>query len=151
MVGFGLIVILVSVILVILLAVVMYSKKNVEIDSAEVNSFIASLLVYTTDCSSLVQRNMPIQKLIAECVDGKQCIDGRESCAVLNETVNDIVKTTWNKENRPVRGYDFKISSDNFEAITIKGGNSTSKNSRMSSQDIYLKGRKVVVSLEIFG
>ncbi len=45
MVGFALIVVLVSVILVILLAVVMYSSKDkVELNSYEVTSFIASLI-----------------------------------------------------------------------------------------------------------
>lgn len=152
MVGFALIVVLVSVILVILLAVVMYSSKDkVELNSYEVTSFIASLLVYTTDCSNSVQMNLPVQKLITECIENKRCVDGRNSCLVLNETLSGIIKATWEKGNRPVTGYNFKISSQDFETMEFIGGNVTSKNSRMSTQEINLRNREVLVSLEIYG
>jgi len=124
MVGFALIIIIVAVILLIFLGFTLLKPQKENIESYEVESFLDSMMQYTTDCSDNLER-LDIQGLITKCNRNQKCLDERESCDVLNETISNILKETWKIENSPVLGYELNISSEK-EILFISKGNKTS-------------------------
>lgn len=123
MVGFALIMIIVSVILIIFISLTI-TKPQEEVESYEVESFIQAMLQYTTDCEDNLE-HLSVQRLILRCKRGDICLDERNTCDVLDETLNGLIKGSWQIENRPVKGYDFKVISDQETIIAISEGNKT--------------------------
>ena len=79
MVGFILIVVLVSVIGVILLVISL--RKPVErIESNEITAFLEASMHYTTSCQPNPERVYDFQGLIIACRNNENCIDGNSSC-----------------------------------------------------------------------
>ncbi len=133
MVGFALIIIVVAVILLIFVGFSLKTPKKEAVESYEVESFIQSSLQYTTDCRDTL-RVFSVQKLISSCRNNEICLDGRNTCEVLNSTLKGIVKESWKiSNNSAVKGYEFKIISDEKEMLKFEEGNITS-NSKGSVQ-----------------
>lgn len=135
MVGFALIIIIVAVITLVFLAISL-NKPKTEIESYEVNSFLQSTLQYTTPCqsSSGIKGYNSIQDLVFECELENKCLDGKESCKILNETLTDLLKESWQPgEDRPNKGYELTINSEELPILVIKEGNIT-KSCKSSSQ-----------------
>jgi hypothetical protein len=146
MIGFALIIIIVSVILLVFLGFSLREPQKELVESYEVESFIQGFLQYTTDCrDSGNLEYLSIRKLIFDCNNREKCLDGRESCEVLNSTLTGIVKESWKIEKRPVKGYELKIISNEAEMLVLKEGNIT-KNYKGSMQDFRTSGN----SFEIF-
>ncbi len=125
MVGFALIMIIVAIILLIFLSFSLGKSEKETVESYEVESFIQSMLQYTTDCRDNLEY-VSIQKLIFDCYDKEKCIDERDTCEVLNSTLKEIIKESWKVEgDRPVKGYKFEIMVNGEEMIMIKEGNFT--------------------------
>ena len=141
MVGFAMIIIVVAVILLIFLAFTIKDSNKEAVESYEVESFIQSSLQYTTDCRDNLE-SLSVQKLIDSCNANRKCLDERNTCDVLNQTLNGIVKESWKiGENRPIKGYEFKILENEEEMLKFVGGNIT-VNSKSSIQ--YLKDTEVL-------
>ncbi|MEJ2267687.1 MAG: hypothetical protein P8X70_01275 [Nanoarchaeota archaeon] len=129
MVGFALIMIIVAIILLIFLSFSLGKSDNEPVESYEVESFIQAFLQYTTDCRDNLEY-VSIQKLIFDCEDGRECLDGRPACKVLNSTLKNILDESWaTGEKSPVKGYKLEILSQKEPVIIIKKGNET-KNSK---------------------
>lgn len=125
MVGFVLIIIVVSVILLFFLGFVLQDRGG-EIESQEVESFIQSFLPYTTDCKS-GGKNLSIRKLLFECVEERACLDDREMCDVLNKTLKGIIDSSWQVGSQSqYKGYRFKITLNGEEMISFGEDNVTS-------------------------
>ena len=144
-VGFGLIIIIVAVLLVIFVS--FYLKSNNEKDVAEsyeVESFIQVMLQYTTDCRDNLDF-LSIQKLVFDCIDNSSCDDGRKTCDVLKDTMKKISKESWNiKEGSEVKGYDLLVVYDNETLVNISKGNSTN-NYRGAKQTFSRSGQDVEI------
>ena len=154
MVGFALIVVLVSIILVILISIIILRQdKSQTVQSYEAESFIQSILSYTTDCGDFNSDHLSLQQTIFKCMEdteeNRKCLDGRDSCDVLNETLKGIIEASWNTNQRPTKGFKFSILSG-IAPIIIKEGNLTG-NSRAATQPLIKQGNDVNVSLEIYG
>jgi hypothetical protein len=111
MVGFGLILIIVAVVFIVFISI--YIKKPTERSTdAEVSSFVQATLQYTTQCQEENMENLSIQKLIGKCQDKNPCFyHNLDSCLLLNNTIKDIVKESWNvKSGSAVKGYFFNIN-----------------------------------------
>ncbi len=133
MVGFALIIIVVAVILLIFVGFSLRNPEKEIVESYEVESFIQSFLQYTTDCRDNFKA-FSVQKLISDCRNENLCLNGRESCQVLNLTLKEIVEESWRiGENLPIKGYELKIISDGEEMLKFKEGNITA-NSKGSVQ-----------------
>jgi len=144
MVGFGLIIIIVAVILLIFLGFALRSQQKESVEDYEVNSFIQGFLQYTSDCRNNLEY-LSIQKLIFDCNNNEICLDGRSFCDVLNSTLTGIVEESWDiKGDRPIKGYELKISSNEAETLLIKKGNSTG-NYKGSMQDFSRSGNSVEI------
>ena len=139
-VGFALIIIIVAVILLIFLGFSLRNQQKEIVEDYEVDSFIQSFLQYTTDCEDNLEY-LSIQKLIFNCYDREICLDKRDACDVLNSTLKDIVKESWNVEgDRPVKGYELRIIIDEEEILLLEEGNIT-KNYKESMQDFSKSGK----------
>ena len=140
MIGFALIIILVSVILLVFLAFSLSKPKTEATESYEVNSFLQSTLQYTTACQTSRGLNS-IQDLVFECGLKEKCSNDEDTCKILNETLTDILKESWpTGEDRPNKGYELIINAGEEIILNIQEGNIT-KNCKGSSQ-ILAKSRK---------
>ena len=92
-VGFILIVVIVVVIGLFLL-VFYLRQKPVETQSSDIQNFLQSSMRHTTDCAlNYVPEYENIQDMIKSCYEYKnqECLDGRNVCDVLNETLFELV------------------------------------------------------------
>jgi len=118
MIGFALIIVLVAVVLLVFLRFSLNDSEKDIVESYEVESFISSLLQHTTECGNNREAHLEIQKLIPECINQKKCLDGKNSCEVLEKTLKEVIGVSWNVgENTPVKGYKLEILSDNRGVI----------------------------------
>jgi len=142
MVGFALIMIIVAVIVLIFLSLSLRNQEEEIVENYEVDSFIQSFLMYTSDCADGYQpRYRTIEKLIIDCNKHETCLDKRNTCEVLDSTLGGIVNEAWKVEgDRPVKGYIPQITSGNLVILNLSNGNTTNnyKNSlqKLGKDDI---------------
>jgi len=149
MVGFALIVIFVAIILLFLLVFYLRGQDKEGIESYEINSFIQSCLHYTTDCEDYFG-GIEIRKLIFKCNNEAQCLDRRNSCDVLEETLISIATESWPfGPDRPIKGYELKIISNNEEILSLQEGNQTN-NFRGAMQDFTIAPDSVEISFRAY-
>jgi len=148
MIGFGLIIVVVAVILLVFLGFSLRKPQTEQVESYEVESFIQASLQYTTDCrDNLGYRS--IQSLIFDCYNREKCLDERESCDVLEFNLREITEESWKIENRVIKGYELKIISDNEELLLIKQGNSTG-NYKGAMQDFSKAGNLIEITFTAY-
>lgn len=122
MVGFVLIVVLVTVIALVFLAINM-NKPAQKLPSAETESFIQSAMRYSTECYSSAENVYDIKDLIKACSDSEICLNNKLSCDVLNDTLYGLFKESWRPGiNNSVKAYSLKITRDNRTIISLKEG-----------------------------
>ncbi len=145
-VGFGLIIIVVAIVLLIFLGFTLRKDSSPElVESYEVESFIQTILQHTTDCEDN-REFLPVQKLIFDCNEGGSCEDGRNFCTVLEGTIKELTEESWNVgEEGLTRGYEFEILREGGEILKIEEGNKT--NSYKGSKQHFSKGGN---SIEIY-
>lgn len=124
MVGFAIIIIIVAVILLIFLGYSVQKPKEV-VESYEIESFIQSMLQYTTECAQDYEPNYDsIEELIISCKKNEQCLNGKESCIVLEKDLSEIMELGWEiYEDSPIKGYNLKINSGSEVLIELGDGN----------------------------
>ena len=148
MVGFALIIIIVSVIILILLGFSL-NKNGQNIKSYEAQSFIESALQYTTTCQNNFG-NVQVIDLITMCMQGppgqgQTCNDGESSCTVLNSTLSGILSTSWPvAQGSVVKGYYLDINTTSGDIVNIKVGNTTGS-SQGTIQDFSPGGSQIQV------
>lgn len=150
MVGFAIILIIVAVVIVVLLGFMLRKPRNSEaIPSYEIGAFINSFLKYTTSCeNSLGMQNM--QELIVSCQREINCLDGRESCSVLNSTINELINASWIiDEKANIKGYRFNIKSNGEDLVLIQKGNQT-RAFKTSVQPFARFGEEYNVTLRLY-
>jgi hypothetical protein len=149
MIGFGVIVVIVSIGLLILLSFLIRSPSKGTTENYQVESFIQSALQYTSECENQIEF-LPVQNLIIACDNGEKCLDGSDSCEVLNSTITNLINSGWNVGNQSVvKGYNLKITSNGQDKLTIKEGNQTS-NSKGGFQDFARSGNSYEISLNVY-
>lgn len=148
-VGFVVIVVIVSVIILILLSFILTNSEGSAVESYEVESFIQSMLQYTTSCENQLEF-LSFQKLIAYCENEGICLNGENSCEILNSTTKEIIETGWNvNEQSAIKGYEFKISTEEKELFLLQEGNKTTSY-KGSFQDFARSGEEYGISLTIY-
>ena len=145
-VGFAVIVIIVSIILIFFL--VFSLSDRAETESYESESFLQSSLYYTSSCSDNGEL-LPVQDLVFSCYREEECENGEEACAVLNETLKGILEESWQVgEDFPVKGYKLEIFSEEENILSIREGNITS--SSKGAQQLLPKGIPIRVSFNLY-
>lgn len=130
MIGFALIIILVSMIILTLLFFTLRGSQKEIVESYEVESFLQSALQYTSNCKS--EDNLEfytLQKLIFECNARTNCLNSKSSCEVLEETFKEVLEESWMVgEDNKYKGYLLNITLNDEEFQIIKEGNLTGNN-----------------------
>ena len=135
MVGFVLIMVLVAVVFLIFLGITLRRDVGaIRSESSEVYQFLESSMQYTTSCNFRSSLNfLKLGELFEECFSGNNCLNGEDSCDVLNQTLSNILKSSWNiGPESSVKGYEFisfyvtNASSQGEEIISLKEGECTS-------------------------
>ena len=122
-VGFAVIVIIVSIILVFFLVFSLSDKTETE--NYEAKSFLQSSLHYTSNCE-IGREFLPVQELIVSCYEEDRCNDEQDACLVLNETLKAILEESWPVgSNFPVKGYKLEVFSGEQQILSIREGNLT--------------------------
>jgi len=158
MVGFVLIVLIVTVIGIVFLSIMFGQNDAKKISSAEVSNLLSAAMYFTTDCSiSYSPEYENIRDLISECYEDPQedCQDGRKVCDILEPILEDLIDTSLDvSDDTPNRAYEFKIyhpgddetSSEviiqntrgNFNNCSAIVGGNEQVNVRSSSKDIQI-------------
>lgn len=137
MFGFVLIIVIVVVILMVFLGFALKKPNQNNVKSYEIESFIQSMLQYSTECGDYLNNHFSMQKLIIGCYEQKTCSNGQNPCDILESELGNILENTWKIENgSEIKAYELKIISGEQEIIEpIKDGEITS-NSRGSLQSL---------------
>ncbi len=113
LVGFVVIVVLVAVIFLVLLAIFI-RKPGVDSkqESIEIYQFLEGAMKHTSECAINYEPNyLEAGELIEKCYEGTQCLDGKDSCLVLNSTFVLLIDNSWKVgEQYPIKGYVFNSS-----------------------------------------
>ena len=149
LVGFIVIIVIVSVALLILLGFLLRSSDKGAVESYEIENFIQSTLQYTSDCEDYTEF-LSIQELIPACEEKRTCLSGEDSCKVLNNTLKDLIETGWdiNKQSA-IKGYHFRVMVGGQEKLSLQKGNET-RNYKGDFQDFSKKGTNYEVSFKIY-
>lgn len=148
-VGFVVIVVMISVGLLILLGFMLRNPEEDVVESYEIESFIQSVLQYTSDCEDYTEF-LSIQKLIIACEEGQMCLDGTDSCEILDDTLKNMIEGGWDVgEQSAIKGYKFKILVGEEEKILLKKGNETI-NYKGAFQDFTKKNTNYEVSFNVY-
>lgn len=125
-IGFGLIIIIVSIILLVFLSIYLRSSDTTEVESYEVEGFIQAVLQHTSECEDSGEF-LSVQDLLFSCYNEETCDDGTEACEILETLLTEICEISWNAgEDSPIKGYALTITADEEEILSIEAGNSTS-------------------------
>jgi hypothetical protein len=114
--GFVLIVVIVSVIGVIFLTITFGKTTQTQYDSLEISNLLESSMHYTTDCAvNFVPQYRDGQDLIKSCYNEQignylNCLDGRNVCDALEETMKELIKDTLDvSEEAPNKAFKLRI------------------------------------------
>jgi len=112
MIGFAIIIIVVAAVILLLLYFSIDSGEE-SMESYKAESFLQAALQYTTDCQEYEGDYMDVEDLIYGCVNNERCVNGNETCKVLNNTLPDMLKKTWpSGKDWPTKGYEIFITSE---------------------------------------
>jgi hypothetical protein len=148
-VGFVVIIVIVAVIMIILLWFMLVNPNQTAVENFEVESFIQSALQYTTSCESQIEF-LSVQDLIIACEESDKCLDGKDSCIALNETLATMMDNSWIvSEQSAIKGYKLNTYTDNKETLMLKKGNETT-NYKGAFQDFARAGSDYKISLNVY-
>lgn len=141
MVGFVMIVVLIIVIGVIFLFISMRNTSE-SYDNSKINSFLESLLIYTTDCQKNNISYESMTDLIDSCRLGDYCLDGTPSCDKLNETLKNIINAGFKNS-----GYELTIKANNESVFSLNNRKSAGN---MQGAEMFIAGSNTKLRLRIF-
>jgi hypothetical protein len=111
--GFVLIVVLVTVMGVVFLSFSIGKSKPTKQTSAEISNLLEASMYHTTDCAvNYVPQYREVQDLIKECYKNpeQQCLNGLGVCHVLESTLKDLIDQSLKiSEDSPNKAYNLKI------------------------------------------
>jgi len=127
MVGFVLIVVIVTIAVLVLLIFSMRRPSGLEA-SQEVENFIQASTYFTTDCK-LAGNDLSLKKLIVACQNTERCSNDKDACESLKFNMNNLIESGFSRGY--YQGYELKIYSVSEEInetkmiIDAKSGNLT--------------------------
>ena len=112
-VGFVAVVLVVAVVFLVVLGIVLWYQKDLEVKSTDVLQFLESSLQTTSNCAlDFEPAYVNLGELLIACYSqpGKQCKpSGQEVCRELNKTLQELLDASWKVGgNYSLKGYEFK-------------------------------------------
>lgn len=111
-VGFVLIVVIISVLIVIFLGFSMRNTGTISQESKDIYQFLESSMQYTTDCAISYEPDYKnLGDLIQKCYEGASiCVSGKEPCAVAKETLGALINSAYPQigPEANIKGYEYK-------------------------------------------
>ncbi|MFB6246648.1 MAG: hypothetical protein ABEI74_03600 [Candidatus Pacearchaeota archaeon] len=162
MIGFGIIIVLVSVILLVFLWFSSTQQGEQNLDDSEINNFLTSYTQYVSNCSSeFGTGKRSIRDLTTSCnpEDNEANACGSMNvCQKLNSTSKKLLNESWQVgPNRPQRGYELIITRSEEdsdaapEKITnITAGNLSSSTYRGASRSFSQSGYEYDVVMRVY-
>ena len=158
MVGFVLIVILVTIIMLAFLWIMVKSPGKVY-DDSEAESFLHASLLYTSDCRKSPEIAYNMKDLVKGCGKYEKCVDDRSTCEVLKETYKDLLAKSFPIESvvpgARYKGYKLSITStgnsidpNNFPILLPNGIDNT--NGQRYSARVLIPGGNYRVTLDLY-
>lgn len=143
MVGFAIIIVLISVILLAFLGFSLSHSSSEKVPSYEVEGFLYSSLQYTTSCEDSFGY-LSLQELIFECYNNNTCLDGKDACKVLNNSLKGMLKGSWPiyENDSFYKGYalniwkENQVEGDSGKVILKLNEGNTTKEFKWASQDL---------------
>lgn len=143
-VGFVLIVIIVSVIGLIFLSLSIGRGEQKSVNT-EISDFLKSSMYYTTDCAvNYIPQYKELQDLIKICYDNpiQRCLDGRSICQAREEILDKLITKSLDiNPDSPNKAYKLNIyykqeEVQDEELLKIEKGNFTQCNSRLGGSHL---------------
>ncbi len=122
MVGFVLIVVIITIAIVILLIFSLRQPSGVEA-SANVENFLQAASYFSTDCS-ISGQILSLKKLIVACQNNELC-SGKNACEVLNETLKNLIDFGWPGSSYQIDVYSVGEENLVSSILQLKYGNLT--------------------------
>jgi len=151
MVGFVVIMVLVSIILLIFLS---FSIKTTPKDknNEELANYLKSLKSVTTECVVFNPAKASVSELINYCQKKYKCNSGEDTCVYLNQTISNILNLTLNYgQNFKRKGFVFRSIYNNSAEISnlvyIKKGNCSSNYALAEDFDVLISGGSISTSI----
>ncbi len=156
-IGFVVIIIIVSVIGLIFLSLSIGRGEGVKKTSVEISDFLQSAMYYTTDCAGgYVPNYKDLQDLIKACYRNEKCLDDEMACKVLEKDFSAVIHESFqvsnvgrNKAYKLIIYYrDLDIDEDE-EILLISEGDFVNCSSETgASQAIFMDNGNINVELE---
>lgn len=129
-IGFVLIVVVVSVIGLILLGFSIETSKPVKQNSLEISNLLQSIMYSTTDCAiNFIPQYKDGEDLIKACYENQMCLNGKSACKVANSTFVNLIQQSLNiNSNSLNKGFKFNVyyvsnsSKENLEILNNEIG-----------------------------
>jgi hypothetical protein len=119
--GFVLIVVLVTIIGVVFLSFSIGKSRPTKQTSAEISNLLEASMYHTTSCAvNYVPQYREVQDLIKECYKNpeQQCLNGKGVCHVLESTLKDLIDQSLNvAEDAPNKAYNLKIYYNSLDSL----------------------------------
>jgi hypothetical protein len=149
MIGFVLIVVLVSIILLILLRVYLNSdSNNGNLESLQVENYLSSLLQTTSECQ-IAGNYLDYRELVFSCIENRNCENIGNSCDYLEKFSKNALNVSWPTENKPEKAYSYFIKEGNSSYLGIEKGNFTG-NFIGGIRDYSRSGQNIEISLRVY-
>ena len=150
MIGFVLIIVLVAVIALVFLAVSLRKQEEFE-QNSEIENFLYSSMLYTTNCSKSAELAYNLQDLIKSCYKQEKCLNGEESCEILNKTLVDLFSKSWNFGEESVeKAYVFKIYQKDNVFVYLNQGKETNIKKSEKLPVSFVEGENIYAEMSVF-
>lgn len=148
-VGFVLIIVLVAVIGLVFLSLSIRRGEIETKDSKEIENFLSSSFLFTTSCYRSPEIIYNLKGLVKACDNNEKCLDGEETCKVLNETFYELIKKSWKiSPSSSEKAYSLEIYKTDKIILRLSEGNHTSQ--KMKSEiPVYTTGENIEIMMEI--
>jgi len=136
MAGFAVIVVIVTVLIMVFVSFsVNDDNESGDKQSHKIKTFLTSFAEVTTECEgSRSEDYLSIQKVISKCNKESFCYNNTNSCEIMNETIDEIMKTSWRVgEKFPIKGYKLKLLYRKSEPLLVKEAGIETKNYEAST------------------
>jgi len=113
-VGFVLVVVIISVILLVFLGIILKNtSQEDELETIKISKFLDAMMEVTTDCIITEPVPATFSELITACAKGKTCLNsGQHACEQMKENAEKIIESSWRiKRGAAYDGYIFEVKT----------------------------------------